>query len=303
MQTVPEIVIEDVCDASVRRNHLVKCADFAPALLPTDVEEGTNYGSSGSGSDSGSDCEQTMSQTDLLNELDVVVVYLNSKSLLFRYSAVRVQNYRCLLYGSSFLLSGSMTFLPIMVSHGGEWLLILISIFGFLISGITVGTRYANFDITIQKYCDTAASYHRLENEMMLFKSVNTYSYEKYRLLYEKIRESEVKIIELNNKAELSASIRKRFPDIDIFAQIHKIEEQRKKIARRLTSVRYEIRKLAFDIDSENIDPEKKARLKFLIDSKKKIKDELENVNYSSMIEKMESERSHYSDNGWFIHL
>ncbi len=135
MQTVPEIVIEDVYGVSVRRNHLVKCADFAPTLLPTDVEEGTNYGSSGSGSDSGSDCEQTMSQTDLLNELDVVVVYLNSKSLLFRYSAVRVQNYQSLLYVSSFLLSGSMTFLLIMISHGSEWLLILISIFGFLISG------------------------------------------------------------------------------------------------------------------------------------------------------------------------
>lgn len=282
MQTSPEIVIEDV---------------------PIDVEEGTNYGSS---SDSGSDCEQTMSQTDLLNELDVVVVYLNSKSQLFQYSAVRVQNYRCLLYVVSFLLSGSMTFLPIMVSRGGEWLLILISIFGFLISGITVGTRYGNFDITIHKYCDTSASYHRLENEMMIFKSVNTYSYEKYRVLYEKIRESEVKIIDLNNKSELSASIRRRFPEIcsiDIFSQIHKIEDQRKKLARRLTSVRYEIRKLAFDIDSANIDPEKKSRLKFLIDSKKKIKDELENVNYSSMIEKMESERSHYSDNGWFIHL
>ena len=282
MQTSPEIVIEDV---------------------PIDVEDGTNYGSS---SDSGSDCEQTMSQTDLLNELDVVVIYLNLRSQLFRYSAVRVQNYQSLLYVASFLLSGSMTFLPIMVSHGGEWLLILISIFGFLISGITVGTRYGNFDITIHKYCDTSASYHRLENEMMLFKSVNTYSYEKYRVLYEKIRESEVKIIDLNNNAELSASIRRRFPEIcsiDIFSQIHKIEDKRKKLARRLTSARYEIRKLAFDIDSANIDPEKKSRLKFLIDSKKKIKDELENVNYSSMIEKMESERSHYSDNGWFIHL
>lgn len=283
MQTAPEIVIEDI---------------------PIELEDGTNYGSSGSGSDSGSDCEQTMSQTDLLNELDVVVVYLNSRSQLFQYLAVRVQNYRCLLYATSFALSGSMTILPILVLD--RWLLILISIFGLLISGITVGTRYANFDITIQKYCDTSTSYHRLENEMMLFKSVNTYSYEKYRLLYEKIRESEVKIIDLNNKAELSASIRQRFPEvcaIDIFSQIHKIEEQRKKLARRLTSVRYEIRKLAFDIDSANIDPEKKSRLRFLVDSKKKIKDELENVNYSSMIEKMESERSHYSDNGWFIHL
>jgi len=73
MQTAPEIVIEDI---------------------PIELEDGTNYGSSGSGSDSGSDCEQTMSQTDLLSELDVVVVYLNSRSQLFQYLAVRVQNYR-----------------------------------------------------------------------------------------------------------------------------------------------------------------------------------------------------------------
>jgi hypothetical protein len=288
MQTVPEIVVEDI-----------------------PIEEYTNYGGSSlhdSGSDSGSsDNEQSASQIDLLNELDVILVFLRSKSQLFQYSALRAENYRFAVYVVSLLCSGSITVLPLLATYG-QWLLILISIFGAFTTGTIVVSRFADFDITIQKYKTTSKSYTSLETDLTTFKSVNTYSfsYDKYRALYEKIRESEMKILELNNNAELSLSVKRRFPiisTIDIFAQIHKIEDQRNALSKRQTMVRYEIRKLAFDIDSENIDPQKKSRLKYLHDSKKKIKDDLEKINYAGIVSDIERERRYYSDSCWFIHL
>lgn len=290
MQTVPEIVVEDI-----------------------PIEEYTNYGGSsihdsGSGSDSGSsDCEQSASQIDLLNELDVILVFLRSKSQLFQYSALRAENYRFAVYLVSLLCSGSITVLPLLATYE-RWLLILISVFGALTTGTIVVSRYADFDITIQKYNATSKSYTLLETDLTTFKSVNTYSfsYDKYRALYEKIRESEMKILELNNHANISLSVKRRFPIIstmDIFAEIHKIEDQRKVLSKRQSSVRYEMRKLAFDIDSANIDPQKKSRLKYLHDSKKKIKDDLDKINYTDIVNNIECERRDYSDSCWFIHL
>ena len=289
MQTVPEIVVEDI-----------------------PIEEYTNYGGSSihdSGSDDSgsSDHEQSASQIDLLNELDVILVFLRSKSQLFQYSALRAENYRFAVYLVSLLCSGSITVLPLLATYE-KWLLILISLFGAFSTGTIIMTRYAEFDITIQKYKTASKSYTLLETDLTTFKSVNTYSfsYDKYRALYEKIRESEMKILELNNNAELSLSVKRRFPfisTVDIFAQIHKIEDQRKAISKRQTSVRYEIRKLAFDIDSANIDPQKKSRLKYLHDSKKKIKDDLDKINYTDIIRDIECECRDYSDSCWFIHL
>jgi hypothetical protein len=289
MQTVPEIVVEDI-----------------------PIEEYTNYGGSSihdSGSDDSgsSDHEQSASQIDLLNELDVILVFLRSKSQLFQYSALRAENCRFAVYLVSLLCSGSITVLPLLATYE-RWLLILISVFGALTTGTIVVSRYADFDITIQKYNMTSKSYTLLETELTTFKSVNTYSfsYDKYRALYEKIRESEMKILELNNHAELSLSVKRRFPIIstmDIFAEIYKIEDQRKVLSKRETKVRYEMRKLAFDIDSANIDPQKKSRLKYLQDSKKKIKDDLDKINYTDIVRDIECERRDYSDSCWFIHL
>ena len=289
MQTVPEIVVEDI-----------------------PIEEYTNYGGSSlndSGSDDSgsSDCEQSASQIDLLHELDVILVFLRSKSQLFQYSALRTENYRFAVYVVSLLCSGSITVLPLLATYE-RWLLILISVFGAFTTGTIVVSRYADFDITIQKYKTASKSYTSLETDLTTFKSVNTYSfsYDKYRALYEKIRESEMKILELNNNAELSLSVKRRFPIIstmDIFAEIHKIEDQRKVLSKRETKVRYEMRKLAFDIDSANIDPQKKSRLKYLQDSKKKIKDDLDKINYTDIVNDIECERRDYSDSCWFIHL
>jgi hypothetical protein len=57
------------------------------------------------------------------------------------------------------------------------------------------------------------------------------------------------------------------------------------------------------DIESVNQDVKQKMRLKFLFDSKKKIKDELENINYAKIITEIEMERKTHSKAGWLTHL
>jgi uncharacterized protein YwgA len=78
---------------------------------------------------------------------------------------------------------------------------------------------------------------------------------------------------------------------IDIFSEIHKIETKRKQHSGRLTSIRYEIRRIVADLESVKNDTKLKSRLRFLFDSKKKIKDELETINYAQIITDMETER------------
>ena len=58
-----------------------------------------------------------------------------------------------------------------------------------------------------------------------------------------------------------------------------------------MTSIRYEIRRIVADMESVKNDAKLKSRLRFLFDSKKKIKDELQTINYAQIITDMETER------------
>ena len=290
MQTAPEITIDDI--------PIQECVNYGGSI--NDSGSG-----SGSGSDSGSDFEQS-SQSDLLSELEVIITFLKCKSHLFKYSADYVVNYCRLAYVATLFLSGTITVLPLLVSYE-KWLLIIISILGAFTTGITIAGKHANFDNTIQKYNSISTAYTTLENEMIVFKSINMYTYDKYRILYDKIREIETKIMELKcTVVEIPSSVQPRFviiSNIDIFSCIHKIENDRKLLTNRISSIRYEIRRMVADIESVNQDVKQKMRLKFLFDSKKKIKDELENINYAKIITEIEMERKTHSKAGWLTHL
>ena len=282
MQTAPEITIDDI-----------------------PIEDCVNYGSNDSGSDSGSDFEQS-SQSDLLSELEVIIIFLKCKSHLFRYSADYVASYCRLVYVATLFLSGTITVLPLLISYE-KWLLIIVSILGAFTTGLTIAGKHANFDNTIHKYDSISTAYTTLENELTVFKSINMYTYDKYRVLYDKIREVETKIMELKCAiVEIPSSVQPRFviiSNIDVFSCIHKIENDRKLLTNRISSIRYEIRRMVADLDSVNQDIKQKMRLKFLFDSKKKIKDELENINYAKIITEIEMERKTHSKAGWLTHL
>jgi hypothetical protein len=273
MQTLPEITFEDI-----------------------PIEECVN-GSSSYDSNSDSDCSsdfELSSQTDLINEVEVVLTFLRCRAYMFKYSANYAMNYNKSIYIASLSFSSLLTILPLLVSYE-KWLLILISIFGALTTGLTIAGKHARFDLDIQKYNSVAKSYVDVENELATLKSTTMYSYDKHRLLYEKIREVETKLMEIKKCATpVYPGVQVAFPlisVIDIYSEIHKIETKRKQHSGRLTSIRYEIRRIVADVDSVKNDTKQKSRLRFLFDSKKKIKDELETINYSQIITDMEMER------------
>jgi hypothetical protein len=270
MQTVPEITFEEI-----------------------PIEEFTNDSNNNSDSDCSSDFELS-SQTDLINEVDVVLTFLRCRAYLFQYSVNCAVKYNNSIYIASLLFTSSITILPLLVSYE-KWLLILISIFGAFTTGLTIAGKHARFDLDIQKYNDAAKSYVDVENELAALKTTTMYSYDKHRLLYEKVRETETKIMEIKKCAiPVYPGVQVVFPlisVIDIFSEIHKIETKRKQHLGRLTSIRYEIRRIVADMESVKNDAKLKSRLRFLFDSKKKIKDELETINYAQIITDMETER------------
>ena len=248
-------------------------------------------------SNSDSDCSsdfELSSQTDLINEVEVVLTFLRCRAYMFQYSANCAINYSKSIYIASLSFSSLLTILPLLVSYE-KWLLILISIFGAFTTGLTIAGKHARFDLDIQKYNGAAKSYVNVENELAALKSTTMYSYDKHRLLYEKVRETETKIMEIKKCATpVYPGVQVAFPlisVIDIFSEIHKIETKRKQHSGRLTSIRYEIRRIVADMESVKNDAKLKSRLRFLFDSKKKIKDELQTINYAQIITDMETER------------
>ena len=248
-------------------------------------------------SNSDSDCSsdfELSSQTDLINEVEVILTFLRCRAYLFQYSANCAINYSKSIYIASLSFSSLLTILPLLVSYE-KWLLILISIFGAFTTGLTIAGKHARFDLDIQKYNGATKLYVNVENELAALKSTTMYSYDKHRLLYEKVRETETKIMEIKKCATpVYPGIQVAFPlisVIDIFSEIHKIETKRKQHSGRLTSIRYEIRRIVADMESVKNDAKLKSRLRFLFDSKKKIKDELETINYAQIITDMETER------------
>lgn len=249
-------------------------------------------------SNSDSDCSsdfELSSQTDLINEVEVVLTFLRCRAYMFQYSVNCAVKYNNSIYIASILFTSSITILPLLVSYE-KWLLILISIFGAFTTGLTIAGKHARFDLDIQKYNGAAKSYVNVENELAALKSTTMYSYDKHRLLYEKVRETETKIMEIKKCATpVYPGVQVAFPlisVIDIFSEIHKIETKRKQHSGRLTSIRFEIRRIVADMESVKNDAKLKSRLRFLFDSKKKIKDELQTINYAQIITDMETERN-----------
>lgn len=288
MQTVPELTFEDI-----------------------PIEDCENYGGSNnsiydsnSDSDCGSSDYESSSQIDLINELEVILTYLSCRAYMFLYYS-RISTIQAnTIYILSLLFSGTIIFVPLLTNYE-EWAHILVSIFGGLTGAIIVYGKHTKYDLVIQKYVGIHNAYANVENELAAVKSVNTYNVDKYRLLYEKIRVAEAKIVEMKKQYETPPSAYILFPlisTVDIFSHIHKIETRRKACSKRLASVRYEIRILVNDLESVKNDAKQKTRLRFLFDSKKKLKEERDAINYADINTNMENERkSNIICRGWWV--
>ena len=285
MQTVPELTFEDI-----------------------PIEDCENYGGSNnsiydsnSDSDCGSSDYESSSQIDLINELEVILTYLSCRAYMFLYYS-RISTIQAnTIYILSLLFSGTIIFVPLLTNYE-KW---LVSIFGGLTSAIIVYGKHTKYDLVIQKYVGIHNAYANVENELAAVKSVNTYNVDKYRLLYEKIRVAEAKIVEMKKQYDTPPSAYILFPlisTVDIFSHIHKIETRRKACSKRLASVRYEIRILVNDLESVKNDAKQKTRLRFLFDSKKKLKEERDAINYADINTNMENERkSNIICRGWWV--
>ena len=249
-----------------------------------------------SGSDSGSstdnnniflnDAEKTQS---MKNELEIVSLYLKCKKGVFKTACRQYKTYSDMLFIVSLLFSGSLVILPLFsVEKVAFSSLSLFTMFCIFFK------NYYNFDISSNYFDNVSLRYGKIQvnTETFLLKLVYFQNkIEKQTAFYEKMREIENKLQDFKEEnVSIPASIQTMAPtisNINIFTSIHNVEMNQRTLKTRYKNVKTEIEKLKTKNSSEEKD---KNRMRFLCTNKKKIKDELNNPDYSIIKEPLERE-------------
>ena len=249
-----------------------------------------------SGSDSGSstdnnniflnDAEKTQS---MKNELEIVSLYLKCKKGVFKRACRQYKTYSDMLFIVSLLFSGSLVILPFFsVEKVAFSSLSLFTMFCIFFK------NYYNFDISSNYFDNVSLRYGKIQlnAETFLLKLVYFQNkIEKQTAFYEKMREIENKLQDFKEEnVSIPTSIQTMVPtisNINIFTSIHSVEMNQRTLKTRYKNVKTEIEKLKTKNSSEEKD---KNRMRFLCTNKKKIKDELNNPDYSIIKEPLERE-------------
>ena len=267
-----------------------------------DIDSGSGYGS-GSGSDNGSN-EITFKEAEIMlkkcfetenitNELDVISFYLKCKQNMFKIATQQYKTYSNILFISSLFCSGSLVFFPFFSTEK-----MAISALGLLSISCISLSRYLNFDVCSDYYNNISHRYGKIHLNIETFLSKLVYfsnKIEKQTIFYEKTKEIENKLHDFKEENIcIPESIRVLTPilsNINIFTSIHNVEIRQKKLINRYKNVKNEIDYILCKMNKDaTVSEKKKLRMAFLIDNKKKIKDELKKMNYLNIKEYLEYE-------------
>lgn len=234
-------------------------------------------------------CFETENNT---NELDVISLYLKCKQNLFKIATQQYKTYSNILFISSLLFSGSLVFLPFFSTEKTA-----ISTLGLLSISCISLSRYCNFDVNSDYYNNISHRYGKLHLNIETFLAKLVYfssKTEKQTIFYEKTREIENKLYDFKEENVcIPESIRVLVPilsSINIFSSIHNVEIHQKRLINRYKNVKNEIEYLLCKKNGNTLVDKEKIRMEFLVDNKKKIKDELKKMNYLNIKEFLEYE-------------
>ena len=263
------------------------------------LEQFRGEGGSGSGSGSGSDIEfgnkprfRKLTYNDVLksfdqyvvsckysNELDLIVAYLDGQRQIYGF-ANRVTNLErnMLLVPAISLASLVMLFAPF-ITHF-IWSGALISAINSIVVMLVVLMSYLKLETSAQIFIALVDRYSQLHatletaNSKLMFLENNI---EQLELTTCKIREIEDKLADVKTKSHMMpAYLKALFPiihEVNIFSFVKRVETYKTSLVVRYRDVKNEIRFIRHN-GGENKD-DKKTRLRFLLDMKEKIKDEI----------------------------
>ena len=235
-----------------------------------------------SGSDSGSNDAASNVENNMKRELEIISLYLKCKRGIYTMASNKYKTYSDALLILSLLFSGSLVVFPLLSAEKTA-----MSSLGLLTMFCIFFKNYYKHDITSHNYNMVSLNYHKLQLNAENFLSRLVYfsnRIEKQTVFYEKMREIETRLQDFKNESiQIPGSIVSLMPvtnNMNIFSSIHEVELNQKGLATRYKTINTELK-------TKNGE---KDRVRFLKENKKKIRDKLNNPDYSDIREPLEKE-------------
>ena len=235
-----------------------------------------------SGSDSSSDNNTSDVVKNMKKELEIISLYLKCKTSIYNLASNQYKTYSDALLIISLLFSGSLVVFPLFSAEK-----IAISSLGLITMFCIFFKNYYKYDIRSHNYNMVSIRFNKLQANTENFLSKFVYfsnKIEKQSAYYEKMREIETKLQYFKEESiEIPLSIVSLMPvtnNMNIFSSIHDIELNQKSLLSRYKNIISELK---------NKNGEK-TRIRFLKDNRKKIKDKLNDPDYSGIIDPLEKE-------------
>jgi hypothetical protein len=213
------------------------------------------------------------------SELDIIISYLNGQKQLYRYNYIVSNQQRVLLLAPICIISSVVTLsAPFIVEF--SWSGPAISIVNSLVVILVALMSFLKLESTMQSFGIISDRYSNLKmsleatNSRLMFMENNA---EQTELITIKLKEFEDKISDIKvMSVEVPGYTKVLFPvlcDVNIFAFIKRVETYKKNLMLRYKDVKNELRFIRHNGGENQLD--RKTRLRFLTDTKEKIKDEI----------------------------
>lgn len=221
-------------------------------------------------------------ETQISNELDILITYMKGQKNLFIESYLISQKKLNMLMIPSILITTAVTIFAPVFQHK-SWSIGLISGLNALTAMIIAIINYLKLETSTQTFYNTATQYDKLETSLEFVASKLIFienNEEKTKIIFDKFQDVETKIHEIKewNTLFIPDEIRRVFPiicHINIFSFIKRIENNKKILISRFKDIKNEIRYILHRANRKHTQIRIKKRMECLNKQKEKIKEEL----------------------------
>ena len=220
--------------------------------------------------------------TQISNELDILITYMKGQKNLFIESYIVSKNKLNMLMIPSILITIAVTiFAPIFQNE--PWSIGLIAGLNAIAAMNIATLNYLKLETSTQTFYNTATHFDKLETSLEFVSSKLIFvdnTKDKTKIIFDKFQEVETKIQEIKewNTLFIPREIRRVFPiicHINIFSFIKRIENNKQLLISKFKDVKNEIKYIVSRPNTRYNKNRIECRLKLLYQQKEKIKEEL----------------------------
>ena len=218
------------------------------------------------------------------SELDVLITFMKGQKNLYIQCYLSSQRKLNCLMIPAIIISTLLTFFSSMFpSCESKWNIGFTSALNGITTLLIAIINYLKLETSTQTFFNTARQFDKLETSLEFVASKIMFVEEeinKSKIVFEQIQEVETKIHELKewNSLFIPDDIRGIFPiicHINIFSFIKRMETNKKNLILRFKDIKNEIRYIYYSSNSQHNEKRINKRLKHLLETKDKIKEEL----------------------------